>query len=89
MKNPFNRTASFGLVSANMLVTIAPAQVVKFRPAVGEALEVWRVTRDPAVRDTANYHNTQCGSPDGAISRSLAAANEKEYGTDTVAEIAG
>ena len=26
---------------------------------------LWRLTHDPAVRDYANYHNTQCWSPDG------------------------
>ena len=26
---------------------------------------VWRITNDPTVRDWANYHNTQCWSPDG------------------------
>jgi hypothetical protein len=26
---------------------------------------LWRLTHDPVVRDYANYHNTQCWSPDG------------------------
>jgi len=28
-------------------------------------LEYWRLTHDPALRDHANYHNTNCFSPDG------------------------
>ena len=66
----------------------ASAQIVRFRPKVGEALEVWRVTHDPAVRDYHNYHNTQCWSPDGRhIAFTRYAADEKEYGADTAAEI--
>jgi hypothetical protein len=65
-----------------------PAQAVKFRPPVGEALEVWRITHDPAVRDHANYHNTQCWSPDGRhLAFTRYAADAKEYGTDAAAEI--
>ncbi len=26
---------------------------------------LWRLTHDPTIRDYANYHNTQCWSPDG------------------------
>lgn len=28
-------------------------------------IEYWRLTHDPAIRDHANYHNTDCFSPDG------------------------
>ena len=28
-------------------------------------LGLWRLTHDPAIRDYANYHNTQCWSPNG------------------------
>jgi len=31
----------------------------------GNVLEYWRLTHDPAIRDHANYHNTNCFSPDG------------------------
>jgi hypothetical protein len=31
----------------------------------GNVIEYWRLTHDPAIRDHANYHNTQCWSPDG------------------------
>lgn len=43
----------------------ASGQVERFKPRRGDAIEVWRITHDPAVRDHANYHNTQCWSPDG------------------------
>ena len=33
-------------------------------PSRSDAI-LWRLTHDPAVRDYANYHNTQCWSPDG------------------------
>ena len=41
------------------------AQIDRFKLSEGKAIEVWRITDDPAVRDHANYHNTQCWSPDG------------------------
>jgi len=47
---------------------IAPARAHKriFRPPkLGTNLGVWRLTADPTVRHHANYHNTQCWSPDG------------------------
>ena len=34
-------------------------------PQEGQNLGVWRITNDPGVRHWANYHNTQCWSPDG------------------------
>lgn len=34
-------------------------------PNNGRNLGVWRLTNDPAIRDWANYHNTQSWSPDG------------------------
>jgi hypothetical protein len=34
-------------------------------PENGPNLDVWRITNDPTVRHWANYHNTQCWSPDG------------------------
>ena len=34
-------------------------------PDNGRNFGVWRITNDPTVRDWANYHNTQCWSPDG------------------------
>ena len=33
--------------------------------APGDNHGVWQLTSDPTVRDWANYHNTQCFSPDG------------------------
>jgi len=45
----------------------SPAQAARerFRARDGAAIELWRITNDPTVRDHANYHNTQCWSPDG------------------------
>jgi len=34
-------------------------------PNNGSNLGVWRITHEPAIRHWANYHNTQCWSPDG------------------------
>ncbi|MBI5686729.1 MAG: PD40 domain-containing protein [Verrucomicrobia bacterium] len=42
-----------------------PAKEVFQTPNNGHNLGVWRITREPAVRHWANYHNTQCWSPDG------------------------
>ena len=63
--------------------------VVRFRAKRGEAIEVWRITHDPAVRDEANYHNTQCWSPDGryVCLTHHGAGNKDEYGNERAAEI--
>ena len=56
---------------------IAPARAEKkvfHTPKLGTNLGVWRLTADPTVRHHANYHNTQCWSPDGQIA-------EREYYT--------
>ena len=64
------------------------AERERFQKAESAALEVWRLTNDPTVRDHANYHNTQCWSPDGRyISYTHYAANEYEYGSRSAAEI--
>ena len=34
-------------------------------PNSGPNLGVWRITHNPVIQDHANYHNTQCWSPDG------------------------
>jgi len=53
-----------------------------------KTLEVWRITNDPTVRDHANYHNTQCWSPDGRyLCYTHYAADDKEFGTFRAAEI--
>ena len=79
---------SISLLSVLAFASAVPAQVVRFRPKIGEALEVWRITHDPAVRSYHNYHNTQCWSPDGRyIGFTRYAADEREYGTDRAAEI--
>lgn len=43
----------------------AAAKEIFQTPNNGHNLGVWRITHDPTVRDWANYHNTQCWSPDG------------------------
>jgi hypothetical protein len=43
----------------------SPAKEVFQTPNNGGNLGVWRITNEPAVRHWANYHNTQCWSPDG------------------------
>ena len=71
------------------------AQVERFsagrlsaEPREGDAIEVWRITNDPTVRDHANYHNTQCWSPDGRyLCFTHYAANEQEFGATSAAEV--
>jgi hypothetical protein len=66
----------------------APAQKECFRPRDGAAVEVWRITNDPTVRDHGNYHNTQCWSPDGRyLCFTHWAANEREFGARAAAEV--
>jgi dipeptidyl aminopeptidase/acylaminoacyl peptidase len=68
----------------------APAigQIERFRPRGGEDVEVWRITNDPTVRDHANYHNTQCWSPDGRyLSFTHYAADGREFGNTSAAEV--
>lgn len=63
-------------------------QIERFIPKEGEAIEVWRITNDPIVRDWANYHNTQCWSPDGRyVCFTHFASNGEEFGTSEAAEI--
>ena len=73
-----------------LLVIVSPlcADVERFPARDGYALELWRVTHDPLVRDHANYHNTQCWSPDGRyLSYVHYGADEKQYGAQTASEI--
>jgi len=66
----------------------APGQVDRFTPREGGALQVWRITNDPTVRDHANYHNTQCWSPDGRyLCFTHYAADEREFGATAAAEV--
>ncbi len=41
------------------------ARLDRFMPRQGGTTEIWRVTDDPAVRYSVNYHNAQCWSPGG------------------------
>jgi len=81
------------LQSVVLVAVIAPAasvraDVERFGARDGEAIELWRVTHDPLVRDHAEYHNTQCWSPDGRyLSYVHYAADEREYGAQTAAEV--
>ncbi len=69
-------------------VTRSDAQVERFKPREGDAIEVWRITNDPTVRDHANYHNTQCWSPDGRyLCFTHFAANDREFGATLAAEV--
>ncbi|MFC1635329.1 hypothetical protein ACFL5Z_10850 [Planctomycetota bacterium] len=64
------------------------AQIERFPAREGEAIELWRMTHDPLVRDHANYHNTQCWSPDGRyLCYVHYAASEKEYGAQSASEV--
>lgn len=64
------------------------AEVERFPARDGEAIELWRITNDPLVRDYANYHNTQCWSPDGRyLSYVHYGADEEQYGAQTASEI--
>ena len=54
------------LLAIPLLIAPARAERRVFQtPKVGKNLGVWRLTADPAIRHHANYHNTQCWSPDG------------------------
>ena len=48
-------------------LTPARAEIFRFADPSdrGTVHEYWRLTHDRAIRDHANYHNTQCFSPDG------------------------
>ncbi|MFQ6035151.1 MAG: hypothetical protein ACE5NM_04790 [Sedimentisphaerales bacterium] len=64
------------------------AQIERFKPGGLNGLEVWRITNDPTVRDHANYHNTQCFSPDGRyLCFTHYAANDREFAATTAAEV--
>ena len=57
------------ITAAGLVGAAAPAaaQMTRFEDPhpEGRVLEYWRLTHDPVVRDHANYHNTNCWSPDG------------------------
>jgi hypothetical protein len=68
-------------------ISISSAQIERFVP-FGQTAEVWRITHDPTVRDWANYHNTQCWSPDGRyICYNHFASNGEEFGAREAAEV--
>lgn len=56
------------LLALTVVLSGTPGQAGRERfatPSNGANLGVWRITNDPTVRHHANYHNTQCWSPDG------------------------
>ena len=64
------------------------AEIERFKPKEGEAIEVWRITNDPTVRDHANYHNTQCWSPNGRyLCFTHYAADGRQFGSTSAAEV--
>jgi hypothetical protein len=64
------------------------AGIERFRPKEADAIEVWRITNDPTVRDHANYHNTQCWSPDGRhLCFTHYASNGRQFGSTAAAEV--
>jgi hypothetical protein len=57
-------------------------------PKNGNNLGLWRITNDPTVRDHANYHNTQCWSPDGRfLCYTHWGGREDKVGGKTAAEV--
>ncbi|MEX2045448.1 MAG: hypothetical protein WD941_08860 [Opitutus sp.] len=48
----------FALGAAVGMASVASA-FERFNPPDSKALEVWRLTNDPTVRDWINYHNVQ------------------------------
>ena len=88
----FTRSKFYQIAFVILIVVIRAesllAQINKFVPKEGEALEVWRITNDPTIRDWANYHNTQCWSYDGRyICYNHFASDGKEFGNRDAAEI--
>lgn len=54
------------LLAIHLMIAPARAEKRVFQtPKLGTNLGVWRLTDDPTIRHHANYHNTQCWSPDG------------------------
>jgi hypothetical protein len=67
---------------------IACAGIERFKPKEGDAIAVWRITNDPTVRDHANYHNTQCWSPNGRyLCFTHYASNGRQFGSSSAAEV--
>jgi len=62
------KTICYWVLFVGITGSSAPIQAERERfetPNNGPNLGVWRITNDPTVRVWANYHNTQCWSPDG------------------------
>ncbi|MHC4229295.1 MAG: TolB-like translocation protein [Planctomycetota bacterium] len=64
------------------------AEIERFKAKEGDAIEVWRITNDPTVRDHANYHNMQCWSPDGRyLCFTHYASDGRQFGSTSAAEV--
>ena len=86
MKNRKHILIIFTMTFLNTVLLFS--QIERFIPKEGEAIEAWRITHDPIVRDWANYHNTQCWSPDGRyVCFTHFASNGEEFGTSEAAEV--
>ena len=68
---------------------MAPSKTEWVQPAQGgRTFGVANLTNDSTVRDWANYHNTDCWSPDGRyICFTRFASNGEIYGTNEAAEV--
>lgn len=76
MKHPI-----VALVFAVLLAKAVAAREAFQTPNNGHNLGVWRITNEPAIRHWANYHNTQCWSPDGRyLCYTRYAPHEGRYG---------
>lgn len=64
---PMNTSAPFPLLAVLCILTnpLLAGREEFATPRNGANLGVWRITDEPAIRHWANYHNTQCWSPDG------------------------
>ncbi len=53
------------LISLIVQQNLIMSQIERFIPRQGGTSELWRITNNPAIRNDANYHNTDAWSPDG------------------------
>lgn len=55
------------VLQSTVFLRLSSARVIRFNDPhpEGRVIVYWRLTNDPAIRDHANYHNTDCWSHDG------------------------
>lgn len=65
--NRFVMTIAVAAIALAGMVRLGAAETTRFQDPhpEGNVIEYWRLTHDPVIRDHANYHNTNCWSPDG------------------------